>query len=99
MGAPLFALMSTSVALGDGDIPLFQNVRNALVRDGVPFHRRRLLCGDDIADRRIDFFQRVACADQHIGKHGFARVFGHGVFIYRKPRKRSARKVELYALV
>ena len=87
------------IALGDDDIPLFQNVRKALVRDGVPFHRRRLICGDDIADRRIDFFQRVACADQHIGKHGFARVFGHGVFIYRKPRKRSAVEVEFHALV
>ena len=87
------------VALGDDDIPLFQDVRKALVRDGVPFHRRRLLFGDDIADRRIDFFQRVACADQHIGKHGFARVVGHGVFIYRKPRKRSAVEVEFHALV
>ena len=75
------------VALGDGHIPLFQNVRKALVCDGVPFHRRRLICGDDIADRRIDFLQRIARADQHIGKYGFARAVGHGVFIHRKPRK------------
>ena len=87
------------IALGDSDIPLFQNVREALVRDGVPFHRRRLICGDDIADRRIDFLQRVARADQHIGKHGFARAVGHGVFVHRKPRKRSAVEVELHALV
>ena len=87
------------VALGDGDIPLFQNVRKALVRDRVPFHRRRLLFGDDIADRRIDFLQRVARADQHIGKDGFARAVGHGVFVHRKPRKRSAVKVEFHTLV
>ena len=87
------------VALGDGDIPLFQNVRNALVRDGVPFHRRRLLFGDDIANRRIDFLQRIACADQHIGKYGFACAVGHGVFIHRKPRKRGAVEVEFHALV
>ena len=73
------------IALGDSDIPLFQNVREALVRDGVPFHRRRLICGDDIADRRINFLQRVACADQHIRKYGFACAVGHGVFIHRKP--------------
>ena len=76
-----------SVALGDSDIPLFQDVRKALVCDGVPFHRRRLLFGDDIADRRINFLQRVARADQHIGKYGFACAVGHGVFIHRKPRK------------
>ena len=73
------------VALSNGDIPLFQNVRKALVRDRVPFHRRRLLFGDDIADRRINFLQRVACADQHIRKYGFACAVGHGVFIHRKP--------------
>ena len=87
------------VALGDGDIPLFQNVRKAIVRDGVPFHCRRLLFGDDIADRRIDFFQRVARADQYIGEYGFACAVGHGVFIHRKPRKRSAIKVELHAFI
>ena len=87
------------VALGDGDIPLFQNVCNALVRDGVPFHRRRLLFGDDITDRRINFLQRVARADQHIGKHGFTCAVGHSVFVHCKSRKRSAVKVELYALV
>ena len=75
------------VALGDSDIPLFQDVRKALVCDGVPFHRRRLLFGDDIADRRINFLQRVACADQHIRKYGFACAVGHGVFIHRKPRQ------------
>ena len=87
------------VALGDSDIPLFQDVRNALVRDGVPFHRRRLLCGDDIADRCTDFLQRVARADQHIVEYGFACAVGHGVFIHRKPRKRSAVKVELHAFI
>ena len=87
------------VALGDSDIPLFQDVRKALVCDGVPFHRRRLLFGDDIADRRINFLQRVARADQHIGKHGFARAVGHGVFVHRKSRKRSAVEVEFHALV
>ena len=75
------------IALSDGDIPLFQNVRKALVRDRVPFHRRRLLFGDDIADRRINFLQRVARANQHIGEYGLARAIGHGVFIHRKPRK------------
>jgi len=87
------------VALGDGHIPLFQNVRKALVRDRVPFHRRRLICGDDIADRRIDFLQRIARADQHIGEYGFACAVGHGVFIHRKPRKRSAVKVKLHAFI
>ena len=87
------------VALGDGGIPLFQNVREAFVCDDVPFHRRRLLFGDDIANRRIDFFQRIARADQHIGKHGFACAVGHGVFIHGKPRKRSAVKVEFHALI
>jgi len=75
------------VALGDSDIPLFQDVRKVLVCDGVPFHRRRLLFGDDIADRRIDFFQRVACADQHIPEIRLAGAVGHGVFINRKPRQ------------
>ena len=73
------------IAFGDGDIPFFQNVRKALFCDGVPFHRRCLIFGNDIADRRIDFLQRVACADQHIPEIRLAGAVGHGVFIHRKP--------------
>ena len=78
------------VALGDSDIPLFQNIGKALVCDLIPFNRRCLIIGNDIADCGINFFKRIACADQHITEICLARTVGHGVFVHRKPRKRSA---------
>ena len=87
------------VALGDGDIPLFQNVGKALVCNLVPFDRRRLIFGDDIAYGSIDFLQRVACADQHITEICLARTVGYGVFVHRKPRKRGAGQVKFHTLI
>ena len=88
-----------AVALGYGHIPLFQNVGKALIGNGVPLNRRRLIVGDNIADSSIDFLQRVACADQHIVEIRLARTVGYGVFINRKPRKRSAGQAEFHALI
>ena len=73
------------VALGDGDIPLFQNVGKALVCDLVPFNRRRLIIGNDITDCGINFFKDISCADQNITEICLARTVGHGVFVHRKP--------------
>ena len=87
------------IALGDGDIPFFQNVGKTLVCDLVPFNRCRLIIRNNITDCGIDFFQNIACSDQHITEICLARTVGYGVFVHRKPRKRGAGQVKFHALV
>ena len=88
-----------AVALGNGDIPFFQNVCKALACYLVPFNRRRLIFRNDIADGGLDFLQRVACADQNITEMRLTCAVGNGVFVHRKPRKRSAEQMKFYALI
>ena len=74
-----------AVGFGKRDIELFEDVRKALIRHAVPFHRRRLLVRHYIANCCIYFLQRVARADEHIAEIRLARTVGNGVFIDRKP--------------
>ena len=55
-----------TVALGDGDIELFEDVGKALIGYTVPFHCGALAVGNHIANGGVHLLQCVADADKHI---------------------------------
>ena len=55
-----------TVALGDGDIELFEDVGKALIGCAVPFHCGTLAVGNHIANGGVHLLQCVADADKHI---------------------------------
>ena len=88
-----------SVGFGDGHIPLFQNVGEALVRDGIPFDGSSLAVGDDILFGSIHFLQSIARANQDIVEVGDAIAVGDGILVNGQTGERSAIQVEGDALV
>ena len=87
------------IGLGNSCVPLFQNVGEALVGHAVPFNRCGLGIGNDILGSRIDFFQGISGADEHIPKVSDAVAVGDGIFVYRMTAERGAIEMEGNALV
>ena len=89
-----------SVALGDGNGKLLQNIGEAAACNLFPFHGRCLIFGNDIADSSIHFFKGIRClaADKDILKGCNTVFIGYGIFVYGNAGERSTVKVEGYAL-
>ena len=88
-----------TVALGDGDIELFEDVGKALIGYTVPFHCGTLAVGNHIANGGVHLLQCVAGADEHIPESRHTVFIGDGVIIYRQATERGSKKVELHALI
>ena len=88
-----------TVALGDGDIELFEDVGNALIGYTVPFHCGALAVGNHIANGGVHLLQRVAGADEHIPEGCHTVFIGDGVFIHGQPAEGGSGKVELHPLI
>lgn len=87
------------ILLGNSQVPFLEHVIEALVGHLVPLDCRRLLIGDDIADRSVHLFQRVTCADQNVAEGRNTAGVGHGVFIHGNAAVGGAIEVELQAFV
>ena len=90
-----------SVALGNGHGKLLQNIEEAAVRDLVPVDRCRLRFGNNIANSSVHFLHGIRCGtgDKDIFKGRHAVCIGCGILVHGNAGKRSAIKVEGYALV
>ena len=86
------------ITLGDSYVELLEDIGKALTCDLVPFNCRCLFIGNNIADRRIDFLQRIAGTDQHILKGCNALTVRNGILIYGKSADRGAVQMEFHAL-
>ena len=98
-GAVALGGAGRSIGLGDGHIPLLQDVGKALLSDGVPLDGSGLVVGDDIPGGGVHLFQGVAGADQDILKISDAIAVGDGIFINGVTAEGSAVQMEGNALV
>ncbi len=87
------------ILLCNGQIPFLEHVIEALVGHLVPFNRRRLIVGDDIADRSVHLFQRVTSANQNVAEGSSAAGISHCIFINGNTTVGSTIQVELQTFV
>ncbi len=87
-----------AVALVHRRIPLFQDIDECLLRNGIPFNSGRLVCGDDIAVGRVHLLKHIAGAGQYARKVRLSRAVRHGIFIDGDAGEGSAVKVEAHTL-
>ena len=86
------------ILLGNSQIPLFEVIIKTLVGDLIPLDSGSLIVGNHIADRSIDFFQRVARSNQNILESRHAAGIGHSVFVYGDSAVGGSVEVELHSL-
>ena len=87
------------ILLGNSQVPFLEHVIEALVGHLVPLDCRRLLIGDDIADRSVHLFQRVTCADQNVAKGRNAAGISHSILIHGNAAVGRAVQMELQTFV
>ena len=82
----------------NGDSELFEDIFKRCVGYGVPSNACGLAVGDNILNAGINFFQRVAGANQNIAEGCLAGAVGHCVGIDRQAGVGSTEQVEAVSL-